>query len=70
MIRNLDGSNTANNSQSRKAGLGDSDDEELSSQSTAGERSTMNIYRLRQQKRVKLATNTNSSDHNTPPVLT
>ncbi|CAF1144036.1 unnamed protein product [Adineta ricciae] len=70
MIRNLDGSNTVNNSQSRKTGLGDSDDEELSSQSTAGERSTMNIYRLRQQKRVKLATNTNSSDHNTPPVLT
>ncbi len=55
-----------NNPSSRKAGLGDSDDEEQQPPSTAGDRSTMDIYRLRQQKRVKLTT----SDQATHPVLT
>jgi hypothetical protein len=59
------------NSQSgRKTGLGDSDDEEQQPQSTVNDRSTMDIYRLRQQKRVKLTTTANSSDQATPPVLT
>ena len=55
-----------NNPSSRKTGLGDSDDEEQQTPSTIAERSTMDIYRLRQQKRVKLTT----SDQATNPVLT
>ncbi len=59
------------NSQSgRKAGLGDSDDEEQQTHSAVNDRSTMDIYRQRQQKRVKLTTTTNSTDQATLPVLT
>jgi hypothetical protein len=68
VIRDLDAPNMMN-SQSRKAGLGDSDDEESAAQSTGIDRSNMDIYRQRQQKRVKLTTTT--SDQSTPPpVLT
>jgi hypothetical protein len=56
-----------NNQSSRKTGLADSDDEEQQPQSTTNERSTMDIYRLRQQKRVKLTT---TADQATHPVLT
>jgi hypothetical protein len=54
-----------NSQSSRKTGHGDSDEEE---QSSANGRSTMDIYRLRRQKRVKLTTT--SADLVTPPVLT
>ncbi len=69
-IRDLDASNNMNNQSNRKTGHGDSDDEEQQPQSTGNERSTMDIYRLRQQKRVKLTTTNNSTDQATPPVLT
>jgi len=59
-----------NNQQGRKTGLNDSDDEEQQPQSNVNERSTMDIYRLRQQKRVKLTTPNNSTDQATTPVLT
>jgi hypothetical protein len=68
LIRDLDVPNNMNNSSSRKTGLADSDDEEQQPQSTTNERSTMDIYRLRQQKRVKLTPTT--SDQATHPVLT
>ncbi|CAF2940210.1 unnamed protein product, partial [Rotaria sp. Silwood2] len=61
VIRDLDSSNTNNSHQSRKTGLGDSDDEEQQAPLNVSERSTMDIYRQRQQKRVKL-TKTNSTD--------
>ena len=66
-IRDLDIRNLNSNSQTRKAGFGDSDDEEH--QARANDRSTMDIYRRRQQKRVKM-TQSNALDQATPPVLT
>lgn len=68
LIRGLDTQNTNNSQHGRKAGLGDSDDEEQQTHSTINDRSTMDIYRLRRQKRVKLAAS--SSDQATAPVLT
>jgi hypothetical protein len=69
LIRDIDGSNMNNNSHGRKSALGDSDDEDQQSHLNANDRSTMDIYRQRQQKRVKLTT-TNATDLATPPVLT
>lgn len=68
-IRDSDTSNASNSQQNRKTALGDSDDEEQLPSLNVSERSTMDIYRQRQQKRVKL-TKTNSTDQVTPPVLT
>ncbi|CAF5075380.1 unnamed protein product, partial [Rotaria sp. Silwood1] len=61
ILRDLDPTNTNNGQQSRKTGHGDSDDEEQQAPLNVSERSTMDIYRQRQQKRVKL-TKTNSTD--------
>ncbi|CAF1591298.1 unnamed protein product [Rotaria sp. Silwood1] len=61
IVRDLDPTNTNNGQQSRKTGHGDSDDEEQQAPLNVSERSTMDIYRQRQQKRVKL-TKTNSTD--------
>ncbi|CAF3540845.1 unnamed protein product [Rotaria sordida] len=61
VIRDLDSSNTNTSQQNRKTGHGDSDDEEQQAPLNVSERSTMDIYRQRQQKRVKL-TKTNSTD--------
>ncbi|CAF5179095.1 unnamed protein product [Rotaria magnacalcarata] len=69
LIRDLDSSNANNSQQSRKMGLADSDDEEQQPQLNAGDRSTMDIYRQRQQKRVKLTKNI-STDQITAPVVT
>lgn len=69
-IRELDSGNAMANSQNRKAAHGDSDDEDGTSQSALSDRSTMDIYRQRQQKRVKLSAATGSADQATPPVLT
>ena len=68
-IRDLDIRNLNSNPQTRKAGFGDSDDEDQQAQARANDRSTMDIYRRRQQKRVKL-TQSNALDQATPPVLT
>ncbi|CAF4460562.1 unnamed protein product [Rotaria socialis] len=69
LIRDLDSSNANNSQQSRKMGLADSDDEEQQPQLNASDRSTMDIYRQRQQKRVKLTKNI-STDQITAPVVT
>ncbi len=70
VIRDLDVPNSTGSQPSRKTALGDSDDEDQQSHSTANDRSTMDIYRLRQQKRVKLTTGASSADQATAPVLT
>lgn len=58
------------NVKSRKTGQGDSDDEDQNPQGMAREHATMDIYRQRQQKRVKLANNSSTVDSSTAPVLT
>jgi len=55
-IRDVDGGNNLNKQHGHKTNLGDSDDEDQSTQANANEHSTMDVYRLRQQKRVKLST--------------
>jgi hypothetical protein len=55
MIRDLD---TNNSQANRRTEHGDSDDEEQPSPSTTNGRSTMNIYRQRREKRLKLTTTT------------
>lgn len=72
MIRDSDGTNNSNSQSNRKTAHGDSDDEEQGTESAGGERSTMDIYRLRRLKRAKLTTTTsgNSTDQATAPVLT
>jgi hypothetical protein len=55
-IRDLDSTTNHSNQHGRKMGHADSDDEDHHTHSMMNDRSTMDIYRQRQQKRVKLST--------------
>lgn len=53
VIRDIDGSAMNSNSHGRRGSFADSDDEDAPTSSAAKQRSNMDIYRQRQQKRAK-----------------
>ena len=69
MIRDGDSKNSTGYQLAKKIRLDDSDEDESTNSSSLSERPAMDIYRRRQQKRVKLGNNASTVDQTTPSVL-